>query len=262
MEVFMAGLRLKCIVLVLLIGLGADLQARPTEEEEQPEEPEKSLSIGAGLIVSPRPYTDTKPKIFPVPVITARYKRFFFEGIRGGVHLLKRGRWQGSVLVQAQFKGLEPDDSPFLAGMETRKKSADGALELVYKGRPVGFRAVFLKDLLGRSNGEEFGVQAVTGAPLGPVLLLAGIGPRWLSTDRVDYYYGVRPSEATADRPAYPGEACWNWDLSVSAVTKFKGRWSLFALFNREGFGSNIKNSPLIDQNAGYSFITSLTYNF
>jgi outer membrane protein len=197
-----------------------------------------------------------------VPVVSARYKRFFFEGIRGGFDFLNTEKWRGSVLAQAQFKGLEPDDSPFLQGMETRRKSADGVLELGFRGRPVGFRAAFVKDLLGRSHGEEVTLQAVTGAPLGNLLILAAFGPRWLSDDRVDFYYGVRPAEATLERPAYQGSASWNWDFSLSAIVRFKDKWSFLTIFNREGFGSPIKDSPLIEQNAGYSIISALTYRY
>jgi hypothetical protein len=39
--------------------------------------------------------------------------------------------------------------------------------------------------------------------------VLAGIGPRWLSRNHVDYYYGVCEIEATPSRPAYSGKATY-----------------------------------------------------
>src|SRR5512140_3154130 len=36
-------------------------------------------------------------------------------------------------------------------------------------------------------------------------MLVPAIGIRWDNDLRVDYYYGVRQEEATADRPAYAG---------------------------------------------------------
>ncbi|MFC2173966.1 MipA/OmpV family protein [Acidobacteriota bacterium] len=225
-------------------------------------EQDSYFSAGVAVIISPRPYAGTDGKVFAVPALSARYKRLFFNGIRGGFDFFKSDNWTGSALVQAQFKGLEPEDSPFLEGMKTRRKSADGMLVLRYQGRPVGFRTAFQKDLLGRSSGEEVSVQAVTGVPLGKALLLAGIGPRWLSADRVDYYYGVRPSEAAPGRPAYKGRSSWNWDVSLSAFVGRKSRWSFLTIFNREGYGLPVKDSPLIDQNGGYTLVSSLAYRF
>ena len=145
--------------------------------------------------------------------------------------------------------------------MTTRRMSADAGAELVYRARPVGFRFNVLSDVLGRNSGQEISLQAVTGAPLGRgSFLLAGIGPRWVSANRVDYYYGVSEGEARPDRPAYQGTASWNWDLSVGASIRLTGNWSLFALFSREAFGRPIENSPIVSGPAAYSMITSLTY--
>jgi outer membrane protein len=196
-------------------------------------------------------------------VLNVRYKRFFFQGIRGGFDVVQKGKFTANVFAQARFRGLEPDDSPFLEGMTERKKSLDGGAEVIYQGRPVGFRIGVVSDMLGRSSGQEVSFLAVTGAPLGRLgVVLVGFGPRWLSANRVDYYYGVRDDEARPDRPAYEGEATWNLDLNVTTILNITPRLSLFVLFNREGLGSAIENSPLVDRSAAYSLVTSFTYSF
>ena len=219
------------------------------------------LAVGFGVVTSPRPYIGASEAVIPVPSVNVRYKWLFAEGIRGGAQFLRQGRLAGNVYLQANFEGLDPEDSPFLEGMEKRSISADAGVEIVYRARPVGFRVNVLSDVLGKNNGQEFSVQAVTGAPLGSRgFLLASIGPRWISANRVDYNYGVRANEATPDRPAYTGTASWNWDLTLGATVRLKGKWSLFALFSREAFGRPIEDSPIVDRTAGYSLISSLTY--
>ena len=219
------------------------------------------LSVGGGVVTAPRPYVGASEAVIPIPVVNVRYKWLFAEGIRGGAQFIRQGKLAGNIYLQANFEGLEAEDSPLLAGMEDRSISADAGIELVYRARPVGFRVNVLTDVLGKNNGQEFSVQAVTGAPLGSRgFLLASIGPRWVSANRVDYNYGVRPSEATPDRPAYTGTASWNWDLTLGATVRLKGKWSLFALFSREAFGKPIEQSPIVDRTAGYSLISSLTY--
>ena len=219
------------------------------------------LSVGGGVVMAPRPYIGASEAVIPIPVVNVRYKWLFAEGIRGGAQFLRRGKLAGNIYLQANFEGLDPEDSPFLEGMESRSISADAGVELVYRARPVGFRVNVLTDVLGKNNGQEFSVQAVTGAPLGSRgFLLASIGPRFVSANRVDYNYGVRESEATPARPAYTGTASWNWDLTLGATIRLKGKWSLFALFSREAFGKPIEQSPIVDRTAGYSLISSLTY--
>jgi outer membrane protein len=199
--------------------------------------------------------------VIPIPVVNVRYKNLFVEGIRGGYQFLKSGQLTGNAYLQANFEGLESTDSAYLAGMRNRSMSADAGAELVYRARPVGFRVNVLSDVLGRNGGQEISLQALTGAPLGRgSFLLAGIGPRWVSATRVDYYYGVSAAEARPDRPEYRGTSSWNWDLSLGANIRLAGNWSLFALFSREAFGSAIENSPIVDGPAAYSMITSLTY--
>jgi outer membrane protein len=231
-----------------------------TAQQSDRDEEGFTWSVGGGMIASPRPYVGTKAKIFPIPVINARYKRFYFQGIRGGFDFIQRGDLTASGFLMARFRGLEPEDSDFLEGMQTRKKSADAGLELNYRGRPVGFRMGFVSDVLGRSKGQEISFAATSGIPLGKVLILGGFGPRWLSSKRVDYYYGVMDSEATPWRPSYTAQDTWNWDLNVTTIWNMTDRWQLFALFNREGLGSQIKESPLIDRNSAYSLLFSITY--
>lgn len=219
------------------------------------------VSIGGGVVIGPRPYVGASAAVIPIPVFTVRYKRLFAEGIRGGVQFLKSGQLTGNAYLQANFEGLESTDSTYLEGMTTRSMSADAGAEIVYRARPVGFRFSVLSDVLGRNGGQEISLQALTGAPLGRgSFLLAGIGPRWVSATRVDYYYGVSSSEARPDRPEYRGASSWNWDLSVGANIRITGKWTLFALFSREAFGSPIENSPVVSGRAAYSMVTSLTY--
>ena len=115
----------------------------------------------------------------------------------------------------------------------------------------------------GRSRGQEASVLAVSGIPLGRWgIILGGIGPRWLSQNRVDYYYGVRAAEARPGRPAYRPSNTWNLDINVTALISLGPKWSLVSVLNREGFGSSIKNSPIVERSSAWGLVTALSYNF
>jgi len=219
------------------------------------------MSIGFGTVVGPRPYLGASPTIIPIPVINLRYKRVFVEGTRGGIQFLRAGALTGTAHLQANFEGLESDHSPRLDGMSDRQMSADGGIEIAWRARPVGARVAFLSDVLGRNGGQEISVQATTGAPLGRQgFLLVGIGPRWLSGNRVDYAYGVRPEEARPGRPAYAGSSTWNWDLSIGAPYRPQPRWTWFVLVNREGFGNSIRQSPIVGRGSSYTAVAYVSY--
>jgi outer membrane protein len=139
----------------------------------------------------------------------------------------------------------------------------DAGGEFLCSRRPVGFRVSFISDALNRSNGQVLSLQAITGAPLGGRgVILFCIGAKYLNRDRTDYYYGVRPAEATLSRPAYSAPATWNIEINVTGIVNFGSRMRLFAKMDRESFGSGIKESPLVDGFASYSFISSLNYIF
>ena len=234
-----------------------------TDSSEAEEDGEFEFSLGAGVIVSPRPYVGTRARVFPIPAIEIEYKRWFLQGIRGGYSFIQSGAFSGNLFAQVRFRGLEPENSPFLEGMDARRKSLDAGIEFIYRGRPVGFRATALTDTLGRSKGQEISLLATSGVPLGPAgIILVGIGPRWLSHSRVDYYYGIRDYEATASRPFYVGTSTWNLDINVTGIFNLGSKWRLLALMNREGFGSAIRNSPIVDKTSAYSFVSSLSYVF
>lgn len=245
----------------LLVLMNSTLAAQ-TAPDPDSDEGQLEWSLGGGIVVSPRPYVGADPKVIPIPVIGVDYKRWFFQGIRGGYRLIDQEKWKANFFGQMQFKGLEASDSEELEGVNPRRKSIDGGLELIYQGRPVGFRAAFLTDVLGRNKGQEVALTAVTGAPLGKVLLLVGAGPRWLSERRVDYYYGVDLDEVRPGREAYNPGSAWSWDLNITARIAFNPKWTFFVLMNREGLGSEIHESPLLERTSAYSLVAYLARQF
>jgi len=251
------------ILTVSLVLAALPVLADEANRPERGQQDDFSWSAGVGVLASPRPYKETGSKVFPVPVLSLRYKRIFVRGIRGGFDLVQSRKLTASVFVQPSFHGLEPENSPFLEGMLERRKSLDAGAEVAFRGRPVGFRMAVVSDVLGRSKGQEVSLLAVSGAPLGKLgFVSVGIGPRWTSASRVDYYYGVRQEEARADRPAYRGRAAWSLDLNVNAALNLTSRLSLLVLFNREQLGSAIADSPLVGASSAYGLVTSLTYGF
>jgi outer membrane protein len=77
-----------------------------------------------------------------------------------------------------------------------------------------------------------------------------------------NYYYGVRGKEATANRTAYKSGSSVNPYAGVALDYQLAGRWSIFSMFRNEWLGSEITDSPIVDQDSKISVILGLLYRF
>jgi outer membrane protein len=88
------------------------------------------------------------------------------------------------------------------------------------------------------------------------------MGVTWESADFVDYYYGVRPGEATAERPAFDGDAATNRFVGLASRYRLTKRLGLFALVRHTWLDDTITASPIVDTDNDYSGVLAVTYAF
>lgn len=220
-------------------------------------------SLGAAVISSPEPYVGADNDTIVVPALSLSYKRFFFRGIAAGYELVERDDFTAAVIARARFGGYDAGDSPFLAGMEDRRKSADLGLELDWKpSRWVGFQLTPVADVLGRSDGQEVAFELYVPLRYGPARIEPRIGAIWQSSDFVDYYYGVRPEEARPDRPAFRGESTVNLGAGVVLFTPVARRLVLQSFVRVERLGDEIEESPIVDRKTAMTGFAALSYSF
>ena len=73
----------------------------------------------------------------------------------------------------------------------------------------------------------------------------------------VNYYYGVRPDEATAQRVAYKASGAVNYNAGFSLSTPiFFGGMTRLGI-EHHWYGSSISDSPLTDRDKGLSAFLS-----
>ncbi|MEM0911797.1 MAG: MipA/OmpV family protein, partial [Pseudomonadota bacterium] len=83
-----------------------------------------------------------------------------------------------------------------------------------------------------------------------------------LSDDLVDYYYGVRQSEAILNRPFYLGESTTNVTLGINSNWQWDRQNRFVANLSVTALGSEIEDSPLIDASTNVQFILGYLYVF
>jgi outer membrane protein len=207
--------------------------------------------VGIGVGVLPEFSGSRDPRALVLPVIRASWKdKVFINALQGGVWLLDSDdkTFRFGLAVEPRF-GWEAKDGTLVAGMERREFSLEAGPNLQLR-TPVGVvNANWYQDISGASNGQTAQLQFIRSLInlQGGSLRLNGVaGAQWFAGKTNDYYFGVRPSEATAQRPAYTAGSTVNLQLGVNGVYLL-GRGSL--LFGAIGnwLGNEAAQSPIVE---------------
>jgi len=155
------------------------------------------------------------------------------------------------ALATSNNSGFEAKDGKNFTGMDKRKTSIDlGGRMIVKTGiGPVTLDAT--KDVHA-SKGYEAGIKVGGIAPHAPhwtgertINVAATGGLRYQSKKVVDYYYGVKNTEATANRNAYKGKSAITPYLGVEAQADLTEHISLTGNLGITRQPNAIRNSPL-----------------
>ena len=124
----------------------------------------------------------------------------------------------------------------------------------------TGFGTLSGSFLFGGNKGERAKIGFEKAFAFGQFSIAPHVGAEWLSNKYVDYYYGVRPSEARAGRAAYSAGSTVN----VSAGTRIDYRptkqQTIFLDVGVSRLGDAITDSPIVgrrfvpEARVGYMF--------
>jgi outer membrane protein len=232
------------------------------EEEALPKMPN---ILGAGVLVSPSPYKDVDTYVYGVPIVYAEKDNFFIRINQAGYSFYKKEPFEAYAFLQPRLMGYRSDRSDFFAGMNRRNWSVDAGLgaqmEVPYlKGSMVEVN--LMQDVLANSKGQEVDVFYWYMFDLRPLFLIPKAGLMWESNKVIDYYYGVNDAEAAANRPAYSPGSCINYRLGLDSMLFVSQQWALVGRVYVDFFGSEIKDSPLIDKDYSPTFLAGVVYKF
>lgn len=244
----------RVLAVLISISIAACAAAQP---------PRNGWSLGVAVISSPEPYVGASDETLVVPALSVTAGRFSFRGIAAAWQLGEWGDFEAEALLRARFSGYDAEDSPFLEGMEDRRKSADLGFALTWeRERRLGLRLTPAVDVLGRSDGVEVALDAFVPVRLGPARLEPRLGAAWQSADLVDYYYGVRPEEARPGRPAFRGEATVNATAGLFVFTPLSRRLLLQSFLRLERLGPEIEDSPIVADATALTAFAAVSYRF
>ncbi len=224
--------------------------------------PPNGWSLGVAVISSPEPYVDADNDVLVVPALSITAGRFSFRGIGAAWRLGEWGDVKAEALVRARLSGFDADDSPFLEGMEDRRKSADLGVELTWERERFGLRLTPTVDVLGRSDGAEMALEAFAPLRFGPVRVEPRVGVTWASSGLTDYYYGVRSDEARPGRPEYRPGSTLNGTVGVFVFSPIRGRVLFQGFLQLERLGPEIEDSPIVSDATALTAFGAVSYRF
>ncbi len=221
---------------------------------------------GAGMGFATRvensPYRGGGTRNDLVPLYLYEGKYAYLHGYRAGLKLYDSDANRFDVYISHRFEGFPYDKIPLsIAGMAERSPGADFGASYQRSGPWGAVFTEYLHDISGASEGNE---------------LLMGYSYEWKSgrwrvqpqlmfaardENLNNYYYGVRPGEATAQRPAYQAGSGVNTQVGLYGAYSLTERWRLLTDISATRWAQSVRNSPIFDNRVQISTDIGLMYD-
>jgi MipA family protein len=226
-----------------------------------------SVPGGAGLGFAAQtersPYRNGGTRNDLVPLYLYEGKHVYLHAYRVGLKLYDRDDNRLDVFLAHRFESFPYDKIPSsLVGMTERGPGLDFGTSYQRSGPWGAVYAEYLHDVSGASEGSELRLgynYEWKGARwrLRPHLMLARRDARLNG-----YYYGVRPDEATATRPAYQPGSGENGQIGLFGSYSLTERWRVLAGLAATRWAKGVRNSPIVDDRVQLSGVLGLMYDF
>jgi len=245
--------------LFILVSLLACLNAQDSKQK---------VTLGAGPYLQTQPYKDTKAILVPSPVVFFDNSLFYIRWSQVGVYFLGDKQdeyaWAFSLTAQPRPYGYEPEDSPYLKGMQSRESTAEGGLAFSAKYHQHYIEVMGLTDLLDRYDSWIVKGELGTEYKLGNFTLYPSLICIYQSDKFVDYYYGVKASEEdlSLGRHFYEPEGGFQLGAQTYISYPITDTWSTLINARVDKLTSDAANSPLTQSGYIYSGLVSLIYTF
>ena len=259
-------IRLSAATSVFVLGLCSSMVALAAEPANT--DPSSSWGLGIGAVSSQQPYTgiDRESQALPLIYFENEYLRVFGPTAEIKLPSLTISDTQQldfNIVGEYDFSGYDDDDARILEGMSDRKGGFWAGAKVQWHNNLADVSAQWLADVSGNSNGQRFSLGLERSWRLGEhVRLTPRLTAMWQDKKYVDYYFGVRDSEARIDRAAYEGKSGLNTEWGVRGDYMFDKQHSLFLDVKATSLSDEIKDSPLVDRSTENSVLFGYLYRF
>jgi outer membrane protein len=204
--------------------------------------------LGAGVRVERSLYRGDGTRIDVLPVYLYEGERVYLHSNRIGLKFNVDPTHRLDVFVSRRLEGSPVESVPSsLAGVATRTTESEAGFSYEQRYDWGRLFVEYLRDTSHTSGGTEvkLGISGEGGRGGLRVMPYATLSAR--NTKLNDYYYGVRPAESAADRPAYTAGGGVNGTVGVNARYDLSRHWHLFGALSATYWPSEVRDSPIVD---------------
>jgi outer membrane protein len=223
-------------------------------------------SAGLGFIyrIEQSPYLDAGQRTDLLPLYLYEGERMFVNADRAGIKLVDDDGQRLDVFLSRRLEGFPLDDVPdVLEGMTPREAGGDLGLRYRHDAPWGTLRGTVLHDVTGASGGSELRLGYSHTWRSDRWVLRPDVTVSFRNADLNNYYYGVEPGEATAERPAYiPGSGV-DVTAGLYGTWDFWQNWRLIGGVAVTAYDSVVRDSPVIRDDALHpSLFVGTVYDF
>ncbi|WP_320046415.1 MipA/OmpV family protein [uncultured Ilyobacter sp.] len=249
--------------LIFLAGLLFSTTAKGDQENKM------TLSVGAGAITQNSIYqSEDKYETFPVAAVNLRYDNFYINYDEIGYDLYSEDGMKLGLIGKVHL-GYDSDDlKDEYEAMEDREYDFHLGLKTTYNYDIYKFVTFATGDISGRSDGKSLGFEGSARYTLidRRLYFIPAAGVTYVDEDFVDYFYGVKESEAVSGGinggSEYRGAGDVIYGLKGSFSYIYNSDLSFQWINGVKLYGGHINDSSIVRKD--YSFYTGLivTYRF
>lgn len=251
------------LVLLLLSGIVFSTSAKADEKSDM------LFSLGAGAITQNSIYqSKDKYETFPVAAVNLRYDNFYINYDEIGYDLYKEEGMKLGLMGKVHIGYDSEDLKDEYSAMEDRDFDFHLGMKTTYDYDIYKFVTFVTGDVSGESDGKSLGFEGSARYTLidRKLYFIPAAGVTYVDGNYVDYFYGVKGSEA-ASGGINGGE---EYRGAGDVIYGLKGTFSY--IYNKDLsfqwvngiklYGGDISNSPIVRKD--YSVYTGLfvTYKF
>jgi MipA family protein len=246
------------------VGLDGSLRFLPTKEPLS----DTLINVGdAGLGVALRfedsLYVGGGVRYDLVPLYQYEGEHFYLQAYRVGAKFLPQPKQRIDMFLTHRFEGYPYDITPdSLVGMAMRSSGLDAGISYQLQGEWGNYFAEYLRDVSGTSLGSELQIGYSFDVRTDGLKLTPSIAFSVRDAKLNDYYYGVRPDEATASRPAYEAGAGFNTRIGVDARYDLTKHWLLLGGIFSTRWSDEVRDSPIVQSRIQLGGFIGLDYVF
>ncbi len=255
---------------LLLTCLSALAQSRPADEDDGDK---LHLTLGAGVISIPKYPGASERETKVLPLINARYGRYFVGGVPGagvplgvGVNLVEDSGWRlGAVLGPDLITPRKASDAPRLTGLGDIPSTTHVGLFGSYSQDWWSMRSSIVTDAGGKHEGTTANIELEGKYVLSErITLSAGPGLTWADKRYTQTFFGVNATQA-----ANSGLSPYNANGGLNALKFSLGvdyridpHWFISARASIESLRGDARGSPITSQTSPHIIAVFSGYHF